>query len=518
MNEKNEVKIRVFGSRKDYAERDKRDEAQVQAIVREHLLAKTEAPYHKVNVKIKRHYDDTPNYLIVYLLRKDIYSAEIARIDVDSDFQVKNVEYSYDDSDESDDDDEFSDTLSSRPEPEFDWSAVDEYAYDFVVATPVPEIATALAAVNKIFDIATSIGLKPKKLLGDEATVANYQQYLQSGVKGFVNVGHGSPSSIVLDDGVLTAVWFNSLVNAPLKPTVVYFNSCQVCNDPLKAAVVKAGARVYIGGIVNLLIGPSEAVCQCFWNTVLTTSAQMKSALTKCELDHYPNQGAHGFVGEDKPFSQVSLLLAHAMWVHGHSMEVEYPDRLALHQRVGSLVHTIGKPFTSNWYHFAVPSPVIMGGKRSIVGSVMLRFRVGPGASVYAVHIYDGENRIATHDNLNLTPQGNFAFLRFDVPMHPKLQWGLGISIGVKFGDSANLPPATRLHIDFSAVGCDFMMPAAIIVKPAIEIPSIIDRDIRPDRVPEPQFAVETTANGGETNGKHIMTAGKYRPVEPVPN
>jgi hypothetical protein len=230
-----------------------------------------------------------------------------------------------------------------------------------------------------------------------------------------------------------------------------------VHNDPLKSAVMKAGARTFIGGIVNLLIGPSEEVCKCFWGKALKTATPMSDVLHTCEKEKYPNEGAHGIIGDTGPFMVVPLKLAHAMWVHGHNMQIEYPERLYLQKRMGLYIQVEGKPFTSNWLHFAIPTPVIVDGKRLRVGSVMIRFRTGPGASVHAVHIYDGEKKIAAHDGLNLSPQKGFVWPRFDVPTHPDIKWGLGISIGVKFGDSANLPP-NKLLVQVSAAGCDFMV------------------------------------------------------------
>jgi len=140
-------------------------------------------------------------------------------------------------------------------------------------------------------------------------------------------------------------------------------------------------------------------------------------------------------------------------------MQIEYPERLSEQKRMGFYISTRGKPFTTNWFHFAIPTPVIVDGKRHFVGSVMIRLRTGPGASVHAIHIYDGEVKIAAHDGLNLSPQGGFVWPRFDMPAHPAIKWGLGISIGVKFGDAANLPP-NKLLVEVSAAGCDFMLKA----------------------------------------------------------
>jgi hypothetical protein len=154
--------------------------------------------------------------------------------------------------------------------------------------------------------MAVKAGLKSKILLGADASVANYKKYLASGLKGFVNIGHGNTSLIVLDDGPLHASWFQGLSGKPLAPGVVYFNSCKVFNNPLQPAVMQAGARTYIGGIVNLLIGPSEKVCQCFWDKVVLQHIAMGDALKDCEKAHYPTQGAHGISGDLLPFNFIT--------------------------------------------------------------------------------------------------------------------------------------------------------------------------------------------------------------------
>jgi hypothetical protein len=465
MSDKKDVEIKVFASRKEYATFDSRDEPKVAEVIRDRVLPQTEAEYFRVDVKIKRKSDQAPAYLIAYMLRKDIYSAEVVRVDVDSHYEASKITFNYDESgDEEDeeaaDDEEWEEDIPGEAgiveEGEYFGEEEDEYAVDFVAATPVPEIATAKAAVEKLHELATKAGLKSKMLLGPAATVSNYKHYLTSGLKGFVNIGHGNPNGIVLHDGSLNASWFQGLSTNALKPGVIYFNSCKVFNDPLKSAVMHGGARTYIGGIVNLLIGPSENVCTCFWGEVLTSETRMNVALAQCEKDKYPQEGAHGIDGDTGSFSVVKYRLAHAMWTHGHGSQIEHPDRLSLERRYGFFIRLRGKPFTSNWVHFEVPTPVIIDSRRLRVGSVMVRFRAGPGAYVHAVHVWDGERRIATYNGIHLSPR-RFVWPRFDVPNHPYIRWGLGISVGVKFGDGANLPK-NKLLVDISSAGCDFVV------------------------------------------------------------
>ena len=82
----------------------------------------------------------------------------------------------------------------------------------------------------------------------------------------------------------------------------------------------------------------------------------------------------------------------------------------------------------------------------------MLRFKtMSSDAIVRHVHIYDGEKMIATHNNVNLS--GDHMFERFDVPGHPDVRWGLGISIGVRFGTEKG-----KSHrMEFISAGCDFL-------------------------------------------------------------
>jgi len=268
----------------------------VQKIIRDRVLPQSKAEYHRVDVKIKRKEDQTPQYLVAYMLRKDIYLVETVKVDVDTSFNVKGIKFQYDSSEDKEDEDEEIKSLSTRDKGY-------DCGYDFIAVTPVPDIPTALEAVEILNSLATSVGLRSRMLLGTEATVENYRQFLTCGLKGFVNIGHGCTDFIMLDDGILDYDWFNSVVNEALKPGVVYFNSCEVFNDPLKSAVMNAGARTFIGGILPLWIGPSEEVCKCFWGNILKSSINMDDALHKCEQENYPETGAHGITGDLGPFN-----------------------------------------------------------------------------------------------------------------------------------------------------------------------------------------------------------------------
>lgn len=140
------------------------------------------------------------------------------------------------------------------------------------------------------------------------------------------------------------------------------------------------------------------------------------------------------------------------MWAHGHSMIIEFPDRIKSEWRAGFFIRVIGKQNQTNWFHFAIPTPVIVNDNRLRIDSVLLRFRSNSNrADVTNIHVYDGETKIASHDGLNLSPSG-WGMHRFNVPSNRNVLWGIGISVGVRFTGSND----NQNTMEFSSAGCDF--------------------------------------------------------------
>jgi peptidoglycan hydrolase-like protein with peptidoglycan-binding domain len=143
--------------------------------------------------------------------------------------------------------------------------------------------------------------------------------------------------------------------------------------------------------------------------------------------------------------------IAEASWVHGTAVTVEHPTQMESVRRFGFFTRLIGKPNTTNWFHFAIPTPVIVNNDRKVLGPCMLRFQTGgTNAVVRDVHIYDGEVRVAAHDGINLS--GSQPFTRFGIAHGPEVLWGVGISIGVRYGAGT----AAQRTIDLISAGCDF--------------------------------------------------------------
>jgi hypothetical protein len=141
------------------------------------------------------------------------------------------------------------------------------------------------------------------------------------------------------------------------------------------------------------------------------------------------------------------VAIAQAMWTHGHSVHVEDPTWLVGRTGNAGRIAQVG---SSGWCHFAVPTPVIVADRRLRIDSVLLRYFTGDQGAIRAVHIWDGDTRLATYNDLNLS--GANRVDRFSAPEQPQVQWGIGISVLVGFGVDAE-----GAWIDFNSAGADFI-------------------------------------------------------------
>ena len=143
--------------------------------------------------------------------------------------------------------------------------------------------------------------------------------------------------------------------------------------------------------------------------------------------------------------------IAHASWIHGSSLHVENPAQMESITRFGHATRVVGKRNTTNWIHFAIPTPVIVDNYRNSVGPVILRFITGStNTKVRDVLAFDGERLIASHFGVNVS--GSQLLGKFGIFGCPLVAWGVGISLGLKFGGGT----VNERKIDFISAGCDF--------------------------------------------------------------
>ena len=89
VNDNVKIVILPEGKGKSYAAAQRR---KIQRVIKDKLLLTSKEPYHKVQVEVKQGSDGNPEALIASMLRAYTYTADIVKVNVDQDFNVKSIE------------------------------------------------------------------------------------------------------------------------------------------------------------------------------------------------------------------------------------------------------------------------------------------------------------------------------------------------------------------------------------------------------------------------------------------
>jgi uncharacterized protein DUF6623 len=155
-----------------------------------------------------------------------------------------------------------------------------------------------------------------------------------------------------------------------------------------------------------------------------------------------------------------------AMWVHGHNVLPEYVDRLdnipgagVNGLRKGWGVTFRGQGHSFNWFHFSMPTPVILDDTRPPLKKIFVFYKTNH-SKVTAIHLWDGIRKIHEIGNLNLQGDhtiGTDASNNWIINPPLTIVYGLGISIGVQFSGFIDTPePGIFFEIMFSSAGADY--------------------------------------------------------------
>jgi peptidoglycan hydrolase-like protein with peptidoglycan-binding domain len=172
-------------------------------------------------------------------------------------------------------------------------------------------------------------------------------------------------------------------------------------------------------------------------------------------LMYWAYQGPHRYLSSDDIQGIQSLYggpgaLENATWIHGNAALVEHPDRLQYQRYYGFFNRVIGKPDTSNWIHFALPTPVIEDGRRLVMDRFMLRATTGSSAILRDVHIRDGNRVVALLNGVDRS--GNLGFEKFGVASMPRVRWGISVSLGFDFKAGTS----GQRRVDLISAGFDY--------------------------------------------------------------
>ncbi|MCP4308592.1 MAG: matrilysin family metalloendoprotease [bacterium] len=142
--------------------------------------------------------------------------------------------------------------------------------------------------------------------------------------------------------------------------------------------------------------------------------------------------------------------LENATWIHGNAALIEHENAVDFERKYGFYNRIVGKANSTNWIHFALPTPVIEDGRRLSLDRFMLRAVTGSKATLRDVHIRDGERVVALLNGVNRS--GVMPFARFGVASMPAVRWGVSVSLGFDFGSGTN----GDRRVDLISAGFDY--------------------------------------------------------------
>jgi hypothetical protein len=119
-------------------------------------------------------------------------------------------------------------------------------------------------------------------------------------------------------------------------------------------------------------------------------------------------------------------------------------------------------PQRSVYYHFPLPTPVIVHGRRARLQRIFVLWKADPSIALQEVYAFDGPRAIPVAFT---TPVGGGrdgsgglgdlvdGMTSFAIPSQPEVLFGIGISLGFGFAEDGN--------VSFTSAGADFEVPDA---------------------------------------------------------
>ena len=144
-----------------------------------------------------------------------------------------------------------------------------------------------------------------------------------------------------------------------------------------------------------------------------------------------------------------------SFWIHGTSVQQEREGYFISKKREGN--GAVFRTHGEEWFHFAIPTPVIVANKRSSLMKVAVFYRTTATATISQIEIYDTDRVVFSNDDLRGYNGDHSQQIddknSWQMPERIELKTSVGVSLKVNFGPSTkNEVPS----VTFLAAGADF--------------------------------------------------------------
>ncbi len=229
--------------------------------------------YRQIKTQVIRNKSNQPDYVLVYLFSKKFHKVEVARININDQFQATgNVERNYQPTHQD---------FVAQPQPTK--AVCPDPSVQFIAFAP-NDMQLEQDITEGVAKHAEAAGLKTVRLYIDDATAQNYVNYMSCPkVVGNFYDGDANPDLITTVDGIILHDTFETVLKSAFRNHVTNFwLACEAFNDPMKSAVIDdAAAQKYAAGINDLLIGPSDRAAACAMKASID-GTHITAAFNKC--------------------------------------------------------------------------------------------------------------------------------------------------------------------------------------------------------------------------------------------
>jgi hypothetical protein len=226
--------------------------------------------YREVKIAVANDSRGTP-YLLLQLLSRKFHRVDVARVDLNKNFDFLRVQKDYKMTPE-DYRNQFKVNQAEPPTRFFrrlsDLKCPDP-SVEFV--TFAPNNIDVEQSISKDVSVeASKRGLKGATLLISAATHDMFIAFLKCPkLKGVFYDGDANPNEITTDDGAVSALEIAKYLNFRKAVTHIWL-ACQAFNDPmLSAMIAKTKAQKYAAGKNDLAVGPSDRAAACAMTAAL---------------------------------------------------------------------------------------------------------------------------------------------------------------------------------------------------------------------------------------------------------
>ena len=144
-----------------------------------------------------------------------------------------------------------------------------------------------------------------------------------------------------------------------------------------------------------------------------------------------------------------------AVWIHGSGVRPEREGYFITkrHYKDGAVFKTHG----SEWFQFALPTPVILDNQRSSMVKCFVLYETASGARITDIQLYNGRQKIKSFGGLSLSGKHSTSVDSSNSwTINPPIEmiFGVAICVNVDFG---NAQTGSVPNIRFAAAGADFL-------------------------------------------------------------